>query len=123
MGTVHNVTSHANQDVPYDVAEADFESFIKYRLEDKSTACLSIPASMATEVARLVTSAGLHADASARLADALQRSLLDDSCPLNLGICEGAWLLLVAVAETALPGAERAQQLADIFKVKYDTAS
>lgn len=92
-------------------------------MRDDSPACIDVTAAIGNEAAALLRADELHQPAADRLAEVLWESVLDERCELNVGQCFAAVLLLSEIAETALPSAVRAGQLAEFFRAKHDAAS
>lgn len=96
---------------------------IEHFMADVSLACMDVTAAVGGEAAALLCADELHQPVAGRLAQLLEQSLLGERCLLNLGQCFAAFLLFSEIAETALPSAMRAGQLADFFRAKHDAES
>ncbi|MEY9861370.1 hypothetical protein ABH935_007011 [Catenulispora sp. GAS73] len=102
--------------------DPDVKLLVEMLLDDKSLACISVPAALSGETAALLRAVGVHQIAAGKVADRLERSVLSGLCLINEHQCDAVELLLGEIAGTALPAAVRADQMATLFKTRRRTA-
>lgn len=85
---------------------------IEHLLADESLACMNVTADLAGQAAVLLRADEHHQPLAGRVARMLEDSVLGELCLLNLGKCLAAAFILEEIADTALPEATRAGELA-----------
>jgi hypothetical protein len=92
---------------------------IEHLLADESLACMNVTAELAVETAALLHADRHHQPLAGQVADMLEGSVMGGLCLLNVAKCTAASFLLEEIAETALPDAVRAADLAGTFRAYY----
>jgi hypothetical protein len=92
---------------------------VEYFLADESLACMNVTAELAARAVALLRADRHHQPLADRVADMLAGSVGEELCLLNVGQCTAVAFLLQEIAETALPDAACAADLAGIFSARY----
>jgi type 1 fimbria pilin len=100
------------------ILEPGTEDLLTMLLTGPSRDCMVIPAALSTEAIGLLRSSGVCEGGAGRVATLLELSIVGASCSLSLGLCDATAVVLGDVAATALSGAVRAGELAEIFRLK-----
>jgi hypothetical protein len=88
-------------------------------LTDESLACMNVTADVAVQAAALLNADEHHQPLAGRVAEMLKDSVLTELCLLNVAKCDTAASILEEIAETTLPDAIRAGQLAESFRAHF----
>jgi hypothetical protein len=105
-------------DLTHTILNGGTRDLVEMLLADRSLACMAISAQVGVESAALIRTAGLRSGVAGRLADVLDESVLLECCLLNVPLCDAAAFVLGDIADTALPEAVRAGELAAFFREK-----
>ena len=96
---------------------------IEHLLADESLACMNVTADFAAQAVVLLRADEHHQPLAGQVAQMLQESVLGELCLLNVAKCLAAAYMLEEIAETALPEAGRAGELAGTFLAHYHAES
>lgn len=92
---------------------------VEHFLADESSACMNVTAALAFRAVALLRADQHHQLLAGRVADMLEASVWEDLCLLNVGKYTAVAFLLEEIAETALPDARCAADLAGTFSAHY----
>lgn len=101
------------------ILDDSFRLRIEDLLTDESLACMNVTAGLAVQAVELLRADTHHQPLAGRVAEMLQGSVLGELCLLNVAKCDAAAFILEEIAETTLPDAVRAGQLAGTFRAHF----
>ncbi|WP_194913230.1 hypothetical protein [Catenulispora rubra] len=92
---------------------------IEHLLVDESPAGMDVTAELASQAVALLRADEYHQPLAGRIAKMLEGSVLGNQCLVSVAHCTAVSFLLGEIAETALPNAVHAGNLAGVFRTHY----